>query len=1046
MKSKPTYEELLNEVAILKEKLSEENSDKDYKLFFENNEAIILFVNPDNQDIMFANESAQKFYGYNKDQFSRMKISDIHTLSPDEIRIKISEAKKRDQNYFEFKHKLSSGEIKDVEVYQTKLTLHDKVIFSLIIFDITEKKKAESILFESELKYRDYFEKDISGFYRSTPEGKLLFCNSAFANMLGYDTDELLSINMSKLYPYIGNRESFIEEISLSKNILIKEIDLVKKNGEIIHCIENVAGIFDEHGNLYQFQGFIFNITERKKTEIALKESELRFKRLFEDLGDAVFVTRIGGKNRGDILEVNSAAVLQTGYSKEELLEMNIIHDIFVEGSGDISIEDWDEKLHREDIVTTVEQKRRKDGTVFWTEVIVTPIEYNGIPASLSINHDITNRINSNKALEESERKFRELFEKSGDAFLIIKNRMFIDCNSSAIKMLNYSNKDEFTNTHPSALSPEFQPDGKQSLTKANEMMSICIEKGTHRFEWNHTKKNGEVFPVEVLLTAISSEPGNEIIHTVWRDITERNKAKDELINAVNQAERNEKKFRDLYEKSADAIFIVKNGKFTDCNLATLDMFLYESREELLKLHPWDISPKLQPNGEQSSKKAIQNIDIAIKIGTYRFEWEHMRKNGEVFPCEILLTAIPNEKDKPIVHAVCRDITERSMNQQELIKAKEKAEESDRLKSAFLANMSHEIRTPMNGILGFASLLKLPNLNREQLKKYVNIIEKSGIRMLNIINDLMDISKIEAGQMEVNMTNFDLNEQIEYLYSFFLPEAEKEDLKIYYEYSLEGEEAIIYSDNEKLYAVLANLLKNSIKYSEEGTINFGYEKKENELIFHVRDTGMGIPKDRQDAVFDRFVQADIEDSKAMEGAGLGLAISKAYVELLNGQIWLESFEGKGTTFYFSIPYICESQEKINNETEISDNKKTGLNDKKLNILIADDEVFANTFLQIVLKDISRNIYTATNGKEVLDILRSNDDIDLILMDIKMPLLNGYEATEEIRKFNKDVIIIAQTAYALPGDYSKAIDVGCNDYISKPIDKDILLNKIEYLFN
>jgi len=668
MKSKPTYNELIKEVALLKEQLAENDINNYYKLFFEDNEAIILFVDTDNQDIIFSNKSAQSFYGYSKSEFRNMKISDIHTLSPEEIAAKMKIIKKTKNNFFIFKHRTSSGEIKDVEVYQTKLKLKDKVVFSIIVLDISEKMKVEAKLKASELVYRDYFEKDISGCYRSIPEGKLMFCNTVFADMLGYTVDELLKINTVKLYPNEEDRISFIAEINQTRNIHNKEIDLVKKNGDIIHCIENVAGIFDNNGKLINFQGFIFNITERKKTEIALLESEARFKRLFEDLGDAVFVARIEDNHRGDIIEANAAAVTQTGYSKEELMEMNIIRDIYVEGSGDLTFEDWDEKFHNEDIVTTVEQKRRKNGTIYWTEVIVTPIDYNVIPASLSINHDITSRINSNLALEKSERKFRELFEKSGDAFLIINNRKFVDCNSAAIKMLNYENKDEVTKLHPSELSPKHQPDGQLSAVKADNMMSKCMELGTHRFEWDHKKRNGEVFPVEVLLTAISNDPDNEIIHTVWTDITKR---------------------------------------------------------------------------------------------------------------------IQNQKD--------------------LIIAKEKAEESDRLKSAFLANMSHEIRTPMNGILGFASLLKLPTLNREQLSKYVNIIEKSGIRMLNIINDLMDISKIEAGQMEVNMTSFNLNEQIEYLHSFFLPEAEKEELKLSYKYSLVGDESIIYSDNEKLNAILVIL-------------------------------------------------------------------------------------------------------------------------------------------------------------------------------------------------------------------------------------------------
>jgi len=376
--------------------------------------------------------------------------------------------------------------------------------------------------------------------------------------------------------------------------------------------------------------------------------------------------------------------------------------------------------------------------------------------------------------------------------------------------------------------------------------------------------------------------------------------------------------------------------------------------------------------------------------------------------------------------------------------AKDRAEESDRLKSAFLANMSHEIRTPMNGILGFAGLLKLPTLTEEQLTKYVNIIEKSGARMLNIINDLIDISKIEAKQMEVSVSNCNINEQLEYLHTFFNPEAQNKELKLLFNSDLVIDYANIETDREKLYAILTNLIKNSIKYTHKGSIEFGYKKKGKNLEFYVEDTGIGIPSDRLDAIFDRFVQADIEDSEVYEGAGLGLAISKAYVEMLGGKIWVKSIEKKGTQFYFTIPYITNTLKSEITKVEDIMPADTKPISKNLNILIAEDEEFADKYLTIIVKDISNNIYHARTGKETVELYQKNQDIDLILMDIKMPVMDGYEATKEIRKLNKDVIIIAQTAYAIEGDREKAIKAGCDDYITKPIDKDELIEMIEKL--
>lgn len=243
----------------------------------------------------------------------------------------------------------------------------------------------------------------------------------------------------------------------------------------------------------------------------------------------------------------------------------------------------------------------------------------------------------------------------------------------------------------------------------------------------------------------------------------------------------------------------------------------------------------------------------------------------------------------------------------QLQKAKERAEQSDKLKSAFLANMSHEIRTPMNGILGFAELLKEPLLSNEQQQKYVEIIEKSGERMLNIINDIVDISRIEAGLMDITLKESDVNEQLDYIYKFFNPQVKTKGMQLKPPVLLLTGKSVIVTDREKLFAILTNLVKNAIKYSNEGSVEFGCIEKQSKLEFFVRDTGIGIPRDRQHAIFERFIQADIEDRDARQGAGLGLAISKAYVEMLGGNIWVESEMDKGSVFYFTLPLNISTQ-------------------------------------------------------------------------------------------------------------------------------------------
>jgi signal transduction histidine kinase len=444
----------------------------------------------------------------------------------------------------------------------------------------------------------------------------------------------------------------------------------------------------------------------------------------------------------------------------------------------------------------------------------------------------------------------------------------------------------------------------------------------------------------------------------------------------------------------------------------------------------------------KSDQKRIQEFIEAIRLvakGDYSVQLKLSDENNMLDSLAMGLNMMIDEV-KQIADAAFQHEQIKKINT-DLQIAKERAEESDRLKSAFLANMSHEIRTPMNGILGFAALLKKPELTGEQQQKYIGIIEKSGERMLNIINDLIEISKIESGQMSISLAPTNINEQLEFIYSFFRNEVEKKGMKLTYDYVLPDHEAIINTDREKIYAIIINLVKNAIKYSLEGEISFGYQKVRNMIEFYVRDTGIGIAANKLDEVFERFVQGEETVTRKYEGAGLGLAITKAFVEMLGGRIWVESKVGEGSTFYFTIPYVPISEElsiityKTSPADEIHPNKK-------LKVLIAEDDLVTTMLLTNMLEEYVGEIFVVENGLQAVETCRKNSGINLVLMDIKMSKMNGYEAVRQIRSFNRNVIIIAQTAYALAGEKDKVLKAGCNDYMAKPLHKEALLAIIE----
>jgi PAS domain S-box-containing protein len=628
-------------------------------------------------------------------------------------------------------------------------------------------------------------------------------------------------------------------------------------------------------------------------------------------------------------------------------------------------------------------------------------------------------KLEMEEQLLQSEEKFRNLFQNHSAIKLIIdpESLEIVDANHAAEAFYGWS-VDTLTKMKISDINSLPEP-------KIREKINLVFKNVTINFDFRHRRANDTLSDVEVF-SSIVTIGKRDYIHSIIHDITEKKDTEKKLKLLSRALEQNPVA---IVISDYQGIIEYVNPAFTAITGYTLD-------EIKLK------APRIL-SSEHQSDRFYKQIWKNIQSGKdWQGEILEKKKNGELYWENVIISPIVDEASE-ITHFIMvrEDITEKKRMMEELIEAKEKAEESDQLKTAFLTNMSHEVRTPMNGILGFTKLLSKPQLSGEEKAQYIEIIRKSGQRMLNTVNDIIEVSKIETGQVHPSLSPVNICSEIEDLMNFFKREAEQKGLAFHFDRRVDP--GIILTDFTKFTSIVSNLLKNAIKYTDSGSVTVGCKKGRGRTIFFVKDTGIGIPADRQKAIFNRFEQADINDARALQGSGLGLSITKSYVEMLGGEVWLESEENKGSQFYFTIPHqtgIITKKEDHNHEiTQMNKTKNS-----KLKILIAEDEEAATMFLSIILQERAAEFLYATTGTEAVELCKTNPDIDVVLMDIKMPEMDGYVATQRIRKFNKDVVIIAQTAYAITGDREKALEAGCNGYIAKPIDEDEMLELIDEL--
>ncbi len=497
----------------------------------------------------------------------------------------------------------------------------------------------------------------------------------------------------------------------------------------------------------------------------------------------------------------------------------------------------------------------------------------------------------------------------------------------------------------------------------------------------------------------------------------------------------------EIFNSSPEAILIASpEFKLMDCNIEAMNLFGYE-KKEMLRI-------EYQKLADKDDVKQLAAVMNKLKLQGYvkNQEIKFLKKNGRGF-CGLLSGNAVKDADNRAGYLILiiQNISIFKEVEKQLTRAKERAEESDRLKSAFLANMSHEIRTPMNAIIGFSDLLADPSLDSPEIGLYTSVIKERCNNLLQIVNDILDISRIEANEIELNENVFSLNALIEELYIEYaqkLINENKFQIVLNISKAFSDEESILYADEVRLKQILCNLLDNAIKFTKNGEIEFGYKPSgKDHLEFFVRDTGIGIHPDKHEIIFERFRQIDESLDREYGGNGLGLAICKAFVELMGGKIWLESELERGTSFYFTIVTKRDVEAK---DFIIPESKIVNYKWKNKRIMLVEDDESSLTFMKVLFKLTQVELVMATRGQDAIDIFMNDRNFDLVLMDVQLPDINGLEVTKMIKSIDRSIPVIAQTAYAMQGDDVKCIKSGCDDYISKPIDISDLFFKIDQL--
>lgn len=1044
-------------------------SEEKYRSLIENMPDAVIIIDPEG-NILFYNPPAIRLYDA-KGEFEPLGISIAHFLHPDSILSALSDlesVRNGEKKTAVYKIIKLNGDTAWVEALSTKILYHGIEEVLVILHDITEQKENEESLRLSEERFAKAFNSNPAAVILTRlSDGVIIDANESYQQMFGFSRDELIGQTGSGLQIFQNPeiRNEVVERLQITGSIRNYETKLRHKHGDLLQVLLSIEKI--EINREHCLLSIIQDFTDRKKAEDKLLESNTRINAILNAMPDMMFIIDMNGT----FIEYFSRNKENLALPPEAIIGNNI-SALFPEKEVQKHLDIYRKAIDNKTL-ETLEYSLFQKGEKMQFEARITPLDSNQV---LCIVRNITEQ----KRLEAEilyHTGMQNLVTKLGNKFINISMSKVDEAIKEAMAEIGeFTNVDRvylfdydfvqgiMINTHEwcsSGTHPEIDnlqaipmadiPDWVATHQAGNTLYVPSIQKLEPA---DNLRLILEPQGIQSLITIPMIFEGNCLGFVGFDAVkNERFWSEDEisvlklfaeLLTNLKIKARVEAK---LLEVESINQFITSNITDAVCLVDTEGKYTYISPshsvvtgrgseilgENFLKyIHAEDYKKVLHIIVTGSDSGSAKNVEYRYLHPKKGYIWlestgkRHYDTSGKLFG---LITS--------------RNITERMKDQAELIAAKEKAEESDRLKTAFLNNMSHEIRTPLNVIMGFTELLRDPLKSQDEYHYFSRIITQSSNHLLSIINDIMSIATIEAGQEKVRETHTDINKILERLYQEFSIRIESKEVVFYLTTRLPDSKSKVTTDETKVIQIMSNLISNAIKFTQKGKIEYGCKLDAGFLHFFVEDTGIGIPKAYHERIFERFRQVDDKTIRKYGGNGLGLSISKAYTELLGGKIWVESEPGKGSRFNFVIPYQPTEQLKIPN-LFMPDPEKAHDEKRIRTLLIAEDEMSNYLLLEKLLANDGFKLIHVVNGKQAVETCKSDTSVDLVLMDLKMPVMDGLTATGLIKRERPALPVIALTAYALSGDREKALNAGCDEYISKPFTKQELLSVMHRL--